>query len=66
MASGKNQSSLPSGRSLKFGKLNAALALSGMAAISVGYYLLDQGSITMAPILLVVGYVVLLPLAIMA
>jgi len=66
MASNKNRSSQPPGKSFKFGKLNVALALSGMAAISVGYYLLDQGSITTAPILLVVGYVVLLPLAIIA
>lgn len=58
--------SAPAAASFKFGKLNVVLALSGLAAISVGYYLLDQGSITLAPILLVVGYVVLLPLAIIA
>ncbi len=56
----------PSLPSLKFSRTNAALALAAVAAISVGYYLLDQGSITAAPVLLVVGYVILLPLAIIA
>ena len=36
----------------------------GVAIIGLGYYLLGQGSITLAPVLLVLGYVVLLPLAI--
>ena len=32
--------------------------------IAAGYYLLAQGSITMAPILLALGYLILLPFAI--
>ena len=50
--------------SLKFSKVNLWLGLGGLATIVLGYYLLGQGSITLAPVLLVVGYVVLLPLAI--
>lgn len=50
--------------SLRFSAVNGALALGGLASIALGYYLLAQGSITAAPLLLVLGYVVLLPLAI--
>ncbi len=49
---------------LKFSKVNLWFALGGLAAIALGYYLLAQGSITLAPVFLVMGYVVLLPLAI--
>lgn len=49
---------------LKFTEVNALLGMAGLAAITVGYWLLAQGSITLAPILLVLGYVVLLPMAI--
>lgn len=50
--------------SLRFSAVNGALAVAGLGAIVLGYYLLAQGSITAAPLLLVLGYVVLLPLAI--
>jgi len=50
--------------SLQFSKVNLWFGLGGLATIVLGYYLLGQGSITLAPVLLVVGYVVLLPLAI--
>ena len=50
--------------SLRFSKANLWLALAGLATVAVGYYVLSLGSITLAPALLVVGYVVLLPLAI--
>ena len=49
---------------LRFTKANAALGVGGIAALTVGYWLLAQGSITAAPVLLVLGYVVLLPMAI--
>lgn len=49
---------------LKFSKINLWFAVGGLAAIALGYYLLAQGSITLAPVFLVLGYVVLLPLAI--
>lgn len=49
---------------LGFGKRNAVLFGAGLLCIGVGYALLAQGSITAAPILLVLGYVVLMLLAI--
>lgn len=49
---------------LKFTRVNAMLGIAGLAALTVGYWLLAQGSITAAPLLLVLGYVVLLPMAI--
>jgi hypothetical protein len=54
----------PSHESLKFSAINAALLALGLAAIVVGYVLLARGSTTAAPLLLVLGYAVLLPLAI--
>ena len=38
---------------------------AGFASIIVGYIALSKGSITLAPILLVAGYCVLIPLAIL-
>ena len=49
---------------LRFTRVNALLAAGGIAALTAGYWLLAQGSITIAPVLLVLGYVVLLPMAI--
>ena len=49
---------------LKFTKINGMLAVAGLVALTAGYWLLGQGSITAAPLLLVLGYVVLLPMAI--
>jgi hypothetical protein len=51
-------------QSLRFGPVNLVLAMAGIAALVAGYWLLARGSITVAPILLVLGYVVLLPMAI--
>jgi hypothetical protein len=39
------------------------LGAAGLIALFLGYLLLSKGSITAAPILLVLGYVVLVPLA---
>jgi len=50
--------------SLKFSTINAVLLLLGLAAIVGGYVLLAGGSTVGAPLLLVLGYVVLVPLAI--
>ena len=49
---------------LRFGGENALLGGAGVVCLAIGYWLLAQGSITAAPILLVLAYVVLLPLAI--
>ncbi len=47
---------------LQFGVVNAALFAGSALALGAGYLLLARGSTTAAPILLVVGYCVLLPL----
>lgn len=49
--------------SLRFSRKNGILGLAGLLVIVLGYALLAQGSITTAPLLLVLGYLVLLPLA---
>jgi hypothetical protein len=50
--------------SLQFSGINLAFAVGALLTITFAYWLLSQGSITWAPILLVVGYVFLVPLAI--
>jgi hypothetical protein len=49
---------------LPFTKENYILMGAALAAIIFGYILLGSGSITMAPILLVLGYCVLFPVGI--
>ncbi len=53
------QSSAPS--RLHFGSKNYALWAAAALSIAVGYWLLHGGSTTAAPILLVLGYCVFLP-----
>lgn len=48
-------------RAFGLGVLNAVLLVAAAASIIGGYVLLDRGSITAAPMLLVLGYVVLIP-----
>ncbi len=50
--------------SLQFSRINLAFAAGALVTIALGYWLLSVGSITLAPILLVLGYVFLVPLAI--
>ena len=50
--------------SLRFSPLNLALLAAGLVAIVVGYMLLAGGDIVAAPLLLVLGYAVLIPLGI--
>lgn len=49
---------------LRFSAVNGILAVLGVGVVLLGFVLLAQGSVTAAPLLLVLGYVVLLPLAI--
>ncbi len=55
--------SAPAPASLRFSTVNLVLGGAGLLVLGLGYTLLAQGSITLAPILLVLGYVVLVPLA---
>ena len=48
-----------------FGLKNYVIFGLAMLVIVIGYILLGSGSMTMAPILLVLGYCVLIPVAIM-
>jgi len=47
---------------LQFGAVNAVLFGGAAVVLGAGYLLLARGSTTAAPILLVVGYCILLPL----
>ena len=49
---------------LRYTRVNAILGGAGLLTLTLGYWLLAKGSITAAPLLLVLAYVVLLPLAI--
>lgn len=55
----------PSTPQLKLKKKNYLLLGAGIATIAAGFITLAQGSTTLAPILLVVGYCVLVPLALL-
>ncbi len=50
---------------LGFRPLNAGLLGLGLVMIAAGYVLLDRGSVSAAPILLVLGYAVLIPAALL-
>ena len=50
--------------SLRFSAINIVLLVLGLAVLAAGYALLARGSTVAAPLLLVLGYVVLLPLSI--
>jgi len=51
---------------LPFTRKNQILFASGMVMIVLGFFLLSRNSITLAPLLLVLGYCVVIPLAIIA
>lgn len=53
------------GARIAFGPINYALFAAAVVAIVAGYVLLSRGSITLAPILLILGYIVLLPAGIL-
>ncbi len=52
-------------QTLRFSARNLVAGAAGLLVLAAGYWLLAQGSITAAPLLLVLGYVVLLPMAIL-
>jgi len=53
------------GSLLGFGTANWAVLAAALVCIVAGYVLLDRGSVTAAPILLVIGFVVLFPTGLM-
>lgn len=50
--------------SLRWSGVNYALMGGGLVSLVIGFFLLAQGSIVAAPLLLALGYVVLIPLGI--
>jgi uncharacterized membrane protein HdeD (DUF308 family) len=54
----------PQGGTVRFSLQNWVLLAAGMLSIVLGYVLLARGDITAAPILLVLGYAVLIPMGI--
>lgn len=58
------RSAMRTDNSVPFTKKNYALFAGGIFVILLGFFTLSQNSITLAPILLVAGYCVLIPLAI--
>jgi hypothetical protein len=50
--------------SLSFSPINGILLAAGLGAVVAGYALLSKGSTVAAPLLLVLGYAVLIPLGI--
>jgi hypothetical protein len=64
MAKRTTQSESGQRAALRYTRVNAILGAAGLLTLTLGYWLLAQGSITAAPLLLVLAYVVLLPLAI--
>jgi hypothetical protein len=54
----------PERASLRFSAINGILLAAGFAAITLGYSMLAKGSNVAAPLLIVLGYAVLIPLGI--
>ncbi|KAA3634121.1 MAG: hypothetical protein DWP97_07725 [Calditrichaeota bacterium] len=67
MATKNNKSNANSHDELKwpYGKKNYIFFGIAMIVIIIGFFLLGSGDITMAPILLVLGYLVLIPVALL-
>ena len=65
MAKRTNKTAVPTERAaLRFSAINGILLAAGFASITLGYSMLAQGSNTAAPLLIVLGYAVLIPLGI--
>ncbi|CAN5763622.1 hypothetical protein BH20GEM1_BH20GEM1_18320 [soil metagenome] len=65
MAMKSTKTTAPAGRpTLSFSRPNAIWLGAAVAAIAIGYVLLSTGSMILGPILLVLGYCVLLPIGI--
>lgn len=56
----------PGGAEIPFSKRNYLIFAAAAVVILVGYVALSKGSITLAPILLLTGYLVLIPWGILA
>ena len=59
----RRPSALDEGEHLLITPRNVWVFVAGLLSIFVGYIFLIKGSITLAPVLLVLGYVVLIPIS---
>jgi hypothetical protein len=50
--------------SFVMGSRNVLMLMTGIIILVIGYFLLGRGSVTAAPLLLVIGYCVVIPLSI--
>lgn len=57
----QRKSQVESDLGFQWGPLNTALLGAGVAVLVVGYIALSRGSVTLAPVLLVLGYCALIP-----
>lgn len=64
VAAASSSSAVEREGTVRFSLQNWILLLAGLVTIVVGYVLLSGGSTVAAPLLLVLGYVVLIPLGI--
>jgi hypothetical protein len=65
MATKTSKTIAPADRpTLSFSRANGIWLVAAVIAIAIGYFLLSTGSMILAPILLVLGYCVLLPIGI--
>lgn len=63
----KNRKSVPRvdrRETVPFGKLNYILFTAGLLLITAGWFLLRAGHISISPLMLILGYCVVIPLAI--
>lgn len=60
----RTATAVPDRGALRFSAINAVLLAAGFASITLGYVLLAKGSNVAAPLLIVLGYAVLIPLGI--
>lgn len=54
----------PPAGAMRFSIRNAVLIVAGLVAAIAGFFSLAAGSVVLAPLLLVLGYVILIPLGI--
>ncbi len=59
----KKETTSSQAKALGFTPLTGIFGAAGIAVVALGYLLLSRGDITAAPLLLVLGYLVLLPAA---
>ncbi|MEO0234077.1 MAG: hypothetical protein ABIN35_07930 [candidate division WOR-3 bacterium] len=49
---------------IKFSKLSILIFILSLISMFLGYFLLSKGDLKFAPVLLTIGYIILIPLAI--